>query len=228
MLSAGRCYQSPRLSSDVARKGVDASRAAVKMSKRARTGDCAHALRQCESETKSPTTGDAIPSSASRRSRSRRSGSNCSKLTRDGLFRSNGRRRMASNAQPSISLLKARNPPTRIRAPSPRAASDDSRRGAHTAASNARSIAATFRTRKWLRGKWADSPSPTHSPSASYSRTPTRSATNEPALRWLQRFIDERLPPLTEVTLAASALTELRHGNRNAGIETLKRLLRSG
>jgi hypothetical protein len=48
------------------------------------------------------------------------------------------------------------------------------------------------------------------------------------ALRWLQRFIDERLPPLTEVALAASALAELRHGNRNAGVETLKRLLRSG
>jgi hypothetical protein len=32
------------------------------------------------------------------------------------------------------------------------------------------------------------------------------------ALRWLQRFIDERLPPLTEVALAASALAELRHG----------------
>jgi hypothetical protein len=31
------------------------------------------------------------------------------------------------------------------------------------------------------------------------------------ALRWLQRFIDERLPPLTEVALAASALAELRH-----------------
>ena len=44
------------------------------------------------------------------------------------------------------------------------------------------------------------------------------------ALRWLQRCIDERLPPLTEVTLAASALAELRHGNRNAGNETLKRL----
>jgi hypothetical protein len=26
------------------------------------------------------------------------------------------------------------------------------------------------------------------------------------ALRWLERFIDERLPPLTEVALAASAL----------------------
>jgi hypothetical protein len=32
------------------------------------------------------------------------------------------------------------------------------------------------------------------------------------ALRWLQRFIDERLPPLAEVALAASALAELRHG----------------
>jgi hypothetical protein len=48
------------------------------------------------------------------------------------------------------------------------------------------------------------------------------------ALRWLERFIDERLPPLTEVALAASALAELRHGNRNAGVETLKRLLRRG
>jgi hypothetical protein len=48
------------------------------------------------------------------------------------------------------------------------------------------------------------------------------------ALRWLQRFTDERLPPLTEVALAASALAELRHGNRNAGVETLKRLIRRG
>jgi hypothetical protein len=48
------------------------------------------------------------------------------------------------------------------------------------------------------------------------------------ALRWLQRFIDERSPPLAEVALAASALAELRHGNRNAGIETLKRLLHRG
>src|SRR6476469_2345566 len=44
------------------------------------------------------------------------------------------------------------------------------------------------------------------------------------ALRWLQRFIDERLPPLTELALAASALAELRHGRRNTGVETLKRL----
>jgi hypothetical protein len=42
------------------------------------------------------------------------------------------------------------------------------------------------------------------------------------ALRWLQRFIDERSPPLTEVTLAASALAELRHGHRNTGVEALK------
>ena len=47
-------------------------------------------------------------------------------------------------------------------------------------------------------------------------------------LRWLERFIEERLPPLTEVALAASALAELRHGNRNVGIEALKRLLRHG
>jgi hypothetical protein len=48
------------------------------------------------------------------------------------------------------------------------------------------------------------------------------------ALRWMQRFIDERLPPLTEVALAASALAELRHGNRNVGVDVLKRLLRHG
>lgn len=48
------------------------------------------------------------------------------------------------------------------------------------------------------------------------------------ALRWLERFMDERLPPLSEVALAASALAELRHGHRNAGAETLKRLLRHG
>ena len=48
------------------------------------------------------------------------------------------------------------------------------------------------------------------------------------ALRWLERFIDERLPPLTEVALAASALAELRYGRRNTGVETLKRLLRHG
>jgi hypothetical protein len=48
------------------------------------------------------------------------------------------------------------------------------------------------------------------------------------ALRWMQRFIDERLPPLTEVALAASALAELRHGDRNAGVETLKRLIHRG
>jgi hypothetical protein len=48
------------------------------------------------------------------------------------------------------------------------------------------------------------------------------------ALRWLQRFIDERLPPLAEVALAPSALAELRHGDRNVGVDTLKRLLRHG
>src|SRR5437764_2492886 len=48
------------------------------------------------------------------------------------------------------------------------------------------------------------------------------------ALRWLQRFIDERLPPLAGVSLAASALAELRHGNRNVGVDALKRLLRHG
>ena len=55
-----------------------------------------------------------------------------------------------------------------------------------------------------------------------------RGALRAAALRWLQRFIDERLPPLCEVALAASALAEPRHGDRNTGVETLKRLLRRG
>jgi hypothetical protein len=46
------------------------------------------------------------------------------------------------------------------------------------------------------------------------------------ALRWLQRFIDERLPRLTEVALAAAALAELRHGRRSIGVEALKSILR--
>jgi hypothetical protein len=43
---------------------------------------------------------------------------------------------------------------------------------------------------------------------------------------WLQRFMDERLPPLAEVALAASALAELRHGRRAVGVEALKRIVR--
>jgi hypothetical protein len=46
------------------------------------------------------------------------------------------------------------------------------------------------------------------------------------ALRWLQRFIDERLPPLSEVALAASGLSELRHGQRAIGTEALRRVVR--
>jgi hypothetical protein len=37
------------------------------------------------------------------------------------------------------------------------------------------------------------------------------------ALRWLQRFVDERSPPLSEVVLAASALAELRHATVTPG-----------
>jgi hypothetical protein len=48
------------------------------------------------------------------------------------------------------------------------------------------------------------------------------------ALRWLQRFIDERLRPVAEVALAAAALAQLRHGKRTVGIETLKGLLHRG
>jgi hypothetical protein len=46
------------------------------------------------------------------------------------------------------------------------------------------------------------------------------------ALRWVQRFIDERLPPVTEVALAAAALAELRHGRRSVGVEALKSIAR--
>ncbi len=46
------------------------------------------------------------------------------------------------------------------------------------------------------------------------------------ALRWLQRFIDGRLPPLVEVALAAAALTERQHGRRAVGVDALERLLR--
>jgi hypothetical protein len=48
------------------------------------------------------------------------------------------------------------------------------------------------------------------------------------ALRWLQRFIDERLPRPSEVALAACALAELRHGQRHVVVETLMRLLDRG
>jgi hypothetical protein len=44
------------------------------------------------------------------------------------------------------------------------------------------------------------------------------------ALRWLARFIEERLPPVAEVALAATALAELRHGARGAGQASLLRL----
>jgi hypothetical protein len=45
------------------------------------------------------------------------------------------------------------------------------------------------------------------------------------AVRWLQRFIEERSPPLAEVALAASALSEVRHGERGIRVQTLRRLL---
>src|SRR5205809_7741636 len=37
------------------------------------------------------------------------------------------------------------------------------------------------------------------------------------ALRWLERFLAERLPPLVAIALAASAFAELRHGGRRPG-----------
>jgi hypothetical protein len=56
---------------------------------------------------------------------------------------------------------------------------------------------------------------PTRSRCASSWRTPIR-------------FVDERLPPLAEVALAASALAELRHGHRRVGVEVLRRVLHRG
>jgi hypothetical protein len=50
-----------------------------------------------------------------------------------------------------------------------------------------------------------------------------RTRADRAALRWLQRFLDERSPPLTDVSLAASALAQLRHGERAIGLETLRR-----
>jgi hypothetical protein len=55
-----------------------------------------------------------------------------------------------------------------------------------------------------------------------------RARAERAALRWLQRFIDERQPPLAEVALAASALAEVRHDERAIGFEMLRRLLRRG
>ena len=54
------------------------------------------------------------------------------------------------------------------------------------------------------------------------------------ALRWLQRFIDGRLPPLAEVALAASALSEVRQSRRDRNTATVtasplaRGLLRAG
>lgn len=42
-------------------------------------------------------------------------------------------------------------------------------------------------------------------------------ATSEQRCGGYSGFVDARLPTLTEVVLAASALAELRHGNRKAG-----------
>jgi hypothetical protein len=45
------------------------------------------------------------------------------------------------------------------------------------------------------------------------------------ALRWLQRFIDERLPPLKEVALAPIRTCRASTRRRSAGTEAMKRLL---
>jgi hypothetical protein len=48
----------------------------------------------------------------------------------------------------------------------------------------------------------------------------------DPSATSVPRRIDERLPPLTEVALAASALAELRHGRRAVGVDALKHVIR--
>src|SRR3954454_10543801 len=45
------------------------------------------------------------------------------------------------------------------------------------------------------------------------------------ALRWVERFIQERTPPLAEVGLAMSAFLEIKHGTRAIGVGTRKGLL---
>jgi hypothetical protein len=67
----------------------------------------------------------------------------------------------------------------------------------------------------------------TPSPCANCSSVQRRIASSVPALRRIERFIDERLPPLAEVALAAAAFNEIRDG-RGVGLETLRRLLRRG
>jgi hypothetical protein len=46
------------------------------------------------------------------------------------------------------------------------------------------------------------------------------------ALRWLERYISERLPPLAEIALAATAFAEVRYGDRQTGGASLERLSR--
>ena len=46
------------------------------------------------------------------------------------------------------------------------------------------------------------------------------------ALRWLERYIAERLPPLAEIALAATAFAEVRYGDRQTGGASLERLAR--
>src|SRR2546423_12830618 len=46
------------------------------------------------------------------------------------------------------------------------------------------------------------------------------------ALRWLERVIAERLPPVAAIALAASALSQLRPWGRGAGPACLERVAR--
>jgi hypothetical protein len=42
----------------------------------------------------------------------------------------------------------------------------------------------------------------------------------------VQRFVEDRLPPVEDTGLAVGALAELRNGKCTAGVFTLKRLVR--
>jgi hypothetical protein len=82
-------------------------------------------------------------------------------------------------------------------------------------------------SRRPPRGRRVDGRSPTRLLCELLANTDQR-APSERRCAGSGRFIDEPLPPLTEVALAASALAELRHGSRKVGVEALKRLLRHG
>ena len=97
---------------------------------------------------------------------------------------------------------------------------------AHTLPTRA-SIAGTFRPLRWPRGRWAASSLADALLLCELLANADPSRYERAALRWLQRFIDERSPPLTEVTLAESAPAESSARPPETAVSRpLKRLLR--